>query len=113
MQSINNYYFTTPENISISSNVDNLEINSNYVHIIASSDFDVTGLQAPFDGDHASRVTLENESGAGVDITLKANDAGSNIGNRFIMAGDLVLTPGTYAFFIKVGVGFLLIGTTL
>lgn len=63
-------------------------VNSSGIYLIAPSAADITGLDG---GRPARRVTLVNVGAA--TITLKANDGASLLGNRFIFAADVALTP--------------------
>jgi hypothetical protein len=113
MTSINDYYYILPENINLSANADNLEINSNYVHLIPAVDIDVTGFQSPTSEDHSSLLVIENDTalGSGIDITLKHLSGSSSAGNQLYLGGsDIVLAPQQYAFFRKVGKGYILSG---
>lgn len=110
MESINNYNFVSPEEIAVSGTVDDLAINSNYAHLIPNASTDaITGFQAPTADDHTSVFVAENDGT--VNLTLKHLDAGSAVGNRLYLGGsDIVLAPQQYAFFRKVGKGFILTG---
>jgi len=116
MNSTNDYYYILPEEIALSLSANNLQINSNYVHIFASASIDITGFQAPFSGDHSSRLVVENDAaiGSGIDITLKHLSGSSDAGNQLYLGGsDVILPPQSYALFVKVGKGYVLTGTIL
>jgi len=112
MKNINGYYYVPAEDITLSANADNLEINSNYVHAQPTVSIDITGFQAPTSEDHASLVRLENDAafGSGINITLKHLSGSSSAGNQIYCLGsvDIVLTPKQYALFTKVGKGYIM-----
>jgi hypothetical protein len=110
MKSKNEYYYIPAEDIPISGTVNNVVINSNYVHLIPENEGDaVTGFNCEVAEDHASVLTAENDGL--VNLTLKHLDAGSSAGNQLYLGGsDIVLAPQQYAFFRKVGKGYILSG---
>lgn len=109
MAQVNEYIYNQPVDYNLSASANDLAISSNYCHIIATTNLNITGLQSPVVEDHNANVIIENDSGAGIDITLKDNDAGSAVGNRFLFGADKVLTPGQYTVLMKVSAGYLLI----
>jgi len=94
---VNDFFYNNAQLIDITSDENDLYVESNYIQAALTGDFSITGIENPSGGTIDARFVIENENDFILTLVSKSPDSLSE--NRFQMERDIQLRKGERAFF--------------
>ena len=94
---VNDFFYNNAQLIDITSDENDLYVESNYIQAALTGDFSITGIENPSGGTIDARFVIENENDFILTLVSKSPDSLSE--NRFQMERDIQLRKGERASF--------------